>query len=52
MSLFIAGVSLPTVGLQDAAKLGILVGSLVAASFGLVVLITAQPRKRQGIQVA
>jgi len=42
MSLFITGVSLPTAGLQDAAKLGILVGSLVAASGGLGILMTVR----------
>jgi Na+:H+ antiporter, NhaA family len=43
MSLFITGLSFPAAGLQAAAKLGILVGSGVAAAAGIAILLTVRP---------
>jgi Na+:H+ antiporter, NhaA family len=44
MSLFITGLSFPSVaGLQATAKLGILVGSLLAAAAGVAILLTVRP---------
>jgi Na+:H+ antiporter, NhaA family len=43
MSLFVTGLSFPTTGLQATAKLGILVGSIIAAAAGGVILLTMRP---------
>jgi Na+:H+ antiporter, NhaA family len=45
MSLFISTLALPG-SLLDAGKIGILVGSLLSAIFGVVILYTSLPRKR------
>jgi Na+:H+ antiporter, NhaA family len=42
MALFVTGLSFPGPGLQSVAKLGILVGSCVAAAAGMAVLLTAR----------
>jgi NhaA family Na+:H+ antiporter len=43
VSIFVTGLAFDDVGLQDEAKVGILVASLVAAVLGCVILVRARP---------
>jgi Na+/H+ antiporter NhaA len=50
MALFIAGLALPPEG-RDAAKVGILLASVVAALAGMGLLATVLPSTRRGLDV-
>jgi len=43
MALFISGLAFPGTGLESQAKLGILLGSLMAAVVGIAILLTTRP---------
>jgi NhaA family Na+:H+ antiporter len=48
VSLFITGLAYPTAELQDQARVGILAGSLLAATIGAILLRTSLPRAWPG----